>query len=347
MRRSTIVALLALFGQGCSTATPQAADDGDAGTGTAAGDTGTGASDTDGGAVDSGGDAADTGGGATDATSDAVDGLDGGACGCVEYSDPVTAGVLPVSLDETSGLAASRTNAGVIYAHNDSGDSARVFALSSTGALLGQITLGGATAVDWEDMAVGPCPDGSCVFVADVGDNGKSRSNCAIYTIPEPALDGKPFATQTIAAKKFPFTYPDGKWNCETVLVDPTTGRIYLVTKDSAIDGGVYVFPEKLEPGVPVTLTKVGSAAGTKGALVTGGDISPCGDRVLLRTYGSLLEYVFPPGKTLSDALATKPRNVPVAKEAQGETVAFKADGRGYFTASEGSGVALSGTGCR
>jgi len=272
---------------------------------------------------------------------------DGGACGCVDYTEPVRVGAMPAVLKETSGLAASRKNAGVLYGHNDSGDSARIFALDQKGGLLGQLTFGGATAVDWEDIAVGPCAEGSCVFVSDVGDNAKSRGDYALYAVAEPSLDGKPFATQTLSAKRFPFSYPDGKWNCETLLVHPTTGRIYLVTKDDTIDGGVYVFPEKLEPGVPVTLEKVGSATGTKGSLVTGGDVSPCGDRVLLRTYGALLEYSIGAGKTVGDALASKPRSVPVAVETQGEAVAFRADGRGYFTASEGNLAALSSTACR
>jgi len=269
------------------------------------------------------------------------------ACACVDYSDPANVGTLPAVVTETSGLASSRKNPGVLYAHNDSGDSARVFALDSKGALLGEIAFGGATAVDWEDMAVGPCAEGSCVWIGDVGDNGKSRSNYALYSIPEPTLDGKTFAKTTIAAHKFPFSYPDGKWNCETLLVHPTTGEIFVVTKDSTIDGGVYRFPAKLVPGTPVTLEKVGSAKGTNKNLVTGGDISPCGDRILLRTYGPLYEYTIAPGKTVAEAFSVAPRSVPVAKEGQGEAVAFRADGRGYFTASEGTGVALSLTGCR
>ncbi len=296
-------------------------------------------------------DAASDGSG-PDAASDGVPSevagdADGGRCGCTDYTDPVAVGTLPAVSKETSGLAASRKNPGVLYAHNDSGDTARIFALDEKGALLGQLGFGGVTAVDWEDIAVGPCAEGSCVFVSDAGDNAKARSDYALYVVPEPSLDGKPFATQTLAPRRIPFSYPDGKWNCETLLVHPTTGRVYLVTKDDKIDGGVYAFPEKLEPGVAVTVEKVGSAAGTKGSLVTGGDVSPCGDRVLLRTYGSLLEYTLGPGLTVGDALATKPRVVPVATEAQGEAVAFRLDGRGYFTASEGSLATLSLTGCR
>lgn len=341
MRRLLVsVSLAALGSLGCSESAPQAIDD--AGNDTAPlDDTAIDTATTDTATTDTA--IGEAGSDAADAAFDA----DAGACGCVDYSDPVSVGLMPLSLKETSGLAASRKNPGVIYAHNDSGDSARIFAIGAAGTQLGQIDLGGATAVDWEDIAVGPCGGGSCVFVADVGDNGKSRSDYAIYAIDEPTLDGKTFATKTLAARKFPFSYPDGKWNCETLLADPKTGRLYVVTKDDGIDAGVYAFPETLTPGAPVTLTKVATATGTKGNLVTGGDVSPCGDRVLLRTYGSLLEYTVPTGKALADAFAAAPRKVPVAKESQGEAVAFRADGRGYFTASEGTLVSLFATGCR
>ncbi|MBX7197656.1 MAG: hypothetical protein K1X94_36760, partial [Sandaracinaceae bacterium] len=102
------------------------------------------------------------------ATTDSAGSESGAACGCASFLAPVTAGTMPAVLTETSGLAASRKNPGVLYAHNDSGDTARIFALDEKGALLGQIDFGGASATDWEDLAVGPCGGTTCVFVGDV-----------------------------------------------------------------------------------------------------------------------------------------------------------------------------------
>ncbi|MBI2394103.1 MAG: hypothetical protein HYV09_31315 [Deltaproteobacteria bacterium] len=283
--------------------------------------------------------------GGAEASADSADvgaEADGGPCGCTDYTVPVSAGtIVHASIREISGLAASRTSPGVLWTHNDSGDSARLFAIDSAGAFLGELRVSGATAIDWEDLAVGPCGDASCIWVGDFGDNATSRTNDALYRIPEPTIEAKPFATRTVAADKIPFEYPDGKWNAEALLVHPTTGEIVIVTKGSS--PGVYRFPTPLVAGAKVTLTRVSTPVGLDG-VVTGGDVSPCGDRALLRTYSSLFEYRI---GDLGAGLATPPTKVPVGKEAQGEAVAYREGGRGYFTASEGASVPLLATTCR
>ena len=57
--------------------------------------------------------------------------------------------------------------------HNDSGDTARVFALDGTGAVRGTYSLTGATAIDWEDITVvaGATPGSGTIYAADIGDN--------------------------------------------------------------------------------------------------------------------------------------------------------------------------------
>ena len=102
------------------------------------------------------------------------------------------AGDLAVAaLDELSGLAASRAHAGLLYGHNDSGGGAVVYLLGEDGSARGQVTLEGASAVDWEDIAVGPGPDMQpWVYVGDVGDNaarmgGTGRSGIALFRFPE------------------------------------------------------------------------------------------------------------------------------------------------------------------
>src|SRR5690606_11546671 len=99
-------------------------------------------------------------------------------------------------LTEASGLVASRAHPGVLWLHNDSGDGPRLFALTEQGALLGEVTIEGAQAHDWEDIALGSGPEAgkSYLYIADTGDNGASRDDVQIYRVEEPALDahGKP-----------------------------------------------------------------------------------------------------------------------------------------------------------
>src|SRR5262245_55994952 len=60
------------------------------------------------------------------------------------------------SLSETSGIVGSPSLPGTLWVHNDSGNSASFFAISSAGSLQGQFSLSGATNTDWEDIAIGP-----------------------------------------------------------------------------------------------------------------------------------------------------------------------------------------------
>jgi hypothetical protein len=95
------------------------------------------------------------------------------------------------ALTETSGVAASRDNPGVLWAHNDSGDTARVFAMTTSGQHLGWFTLGGAAAIDWEDMPIGPGPQAgrSYLYLADIGDNNHARPSIVVYRVPEPSVN--------------------------------------------------------------------------------------------------------------------------------------------------------------
>src|SRR5262245_21722516 len=73
-------------------------------------------------------------------------------------------------LPEASGLAASRTTAGCLWSHGDSG-APEIVAVDTKGKVIGRVSVPDATLVDWEAMAAGPCGSGSCLYVADIGDN--------------------------------------------------------------------------------------------------------------------------------------------------------------------------------
>src|SRR6185503_14866394 len=90
-------------------------------------------------------------------------------------------------IPETSGLAVSRRNPGLLWSHNDSGSAAVLFALDTAGAVRGRVRVPVRTR-DWEDVSAARCPSGDCLYVADIGDNKGARRTVQIYRVPEPAV---------------------------------------------------------------------------------------------------------------------------------------------------------------
>jgi hypothetical protein len=80
---------------------------------------------------------------------------------------------------EASGIVLSRRTPGIIWSHNDSGEPV-VFAFDTSGKPRGRVQVTGASVDDWEDLAVGPCGQGSCLFIADIGDNNRGRRQITI-----------------------------------------------------------------------------------------------------------------------------------------------------------------------
>jgi hypothetical protein len=75
--------------------------------------------------------------------------------------------------------------------------------------------------------------------------------------------------------------------------------------------------------------------------LPTGGDISPNGSLIAIRSYGAVWVWDRAEGESVADALARAPCEAPSVLELQGEAIAFDADGRGYTTLSEGASPPL------
>lgn len=278
---------------------------------------------------------------------------DGGPVGpCTTFEQGVEAGrVANPALDELSGLGASRRNAGVLYANNDSGDVARVFVLTESGADLGTITLSGAAHVDYEDLAVGPGPDGeSWVYVADTGDNaardgsGPARASMVVYRFPEPALDTTAPVALVATPEAITLTYPGSAHDCESLAVDPRSGDLYLLTKEDTGPSTLFVVRAPLPTDAvleEVTTLDVGGAIAPGSRNATAMDLAPNGRALLLRTYNRLYLFTREDTQAWSGALAMPGVAVPVRTEPQGEAVAWRPDGRGYFTSSEGGGPPL------
>ncbi len=269
--------------------------------------------------------------------------------------DPVELGgrLTEPRLIELSGMAASRVHPGVLWAHNDSGGAAELYAMAEDGTARGAFPVEGATAIDWEDIAAGPGPDGTGAFlyVGDIGDNDAARPSVTVFRVPEP--DDPPTApgVPLPGAEAIELVYPGGPADAEALLVDPRTGDLVIVTKSYAGRSRVLTTEARsLVPGAPVTLVDAGARPvpvppdvrlGLPGTAVTSGDVAPDGSRVALRTYQSVLVFERAEGMTLAEALLGEPCFGPEEAEAQGEALAFTGDGTAYVTASEGADVPI------
>jgi len=246
-------------------------------------------------------------------------------------------------ITELSGIVSSRRENGVWWVNNDSGDSARLFAVGNNGRSLGEFHLAGATATDWEDIGIGRGPKAgvSYLYAADIGDNAEARPSVQVYRVAEPAVDpaktaSAPKTLNGVAA--LTLTYPDGPHNAEAFFVDPKTGRLYIVSKELGA-AGVYRAPAALAAGSTTKLQRVGTV--NVGPLVTAADITPLGDAIALRTYTNVRIFARAGNTSVEAALKVKPCKGKTAAEQQGEAIGFTRNGRGYVTASEGAHPAI------
>ena len=97
-------------------------------------------------------------------------------------------GELDPAVNESSGMAISRRIPNRSYRINDSGDSGRFFVMDLTGRLIQIVTISRFNPFDTEDMSIGPCGTSSdCLFIGDIGDNGRRREFVDLVVIEERA----------------------------------------------------------------------------------------------------------------------------------------------------------------
>ena len=258
------------------------------------------------------------------------------------FASGVSQGMVTMpELGEASGIVASRNNSGVLWTHNDSGDSARIFAIDIHGRKLGIYNLPGGVNVDYEDIAMGPGPVTNVLYlyVGDIGDNVGSRSNVRVYQIPEPAVYSSqfasPFTSNLKGVRALTFTYPDGPHDAEAMFVDPRTGDLFIVAKH-ANPAKVYTASKtQLDAGNTNQLALAGSVSFDS---ASGADISADGSEIIIRQEDFARLWKRAPGQSVMGALAGLPVSIPVVGrpiEINGEAIGFDQAGAGYFTLSD------------
>ncbi|MET8151509.1 hypothetical protein ACIBSW_20275 [Actinoplanes sp. NPDC049668] len=233
-------------------------------------------------------------------------------------------------LTEISGLAETPTGYVVVNDGSDEAANRRIFFLDRRCSVVRAVRYPSRPR-DTEDLAL--AVDGT-VWVADIGDNGLTRTTIALWRLAPGAR--KP--------RLFRLSYPDGPHDAEALLLSPT-GTPIVVTK-SAATAAVYVPDGALRAGrttplrragsVAVPLTTTGNPYSLPGRLVvTGGAVSPDGRRAVLRTYADAFEFDVPDGDVVRAITAGTPRIIALPDEPQGESVAYRGDGTALLTVSE------------
>jgi hypothetical protein len=261
------------------------------------------------------------------------------------YGSPVVAGVIETDdIKESSGLSASECQ-DVLWTHNDSGNDALIYAMSTEGKHLGTWRVQGAQNVDWESIATHKDPSGRCsLILGDTGDNDETRPEVELYRFPEPVASAEtatsdsstPLLTESVETMRF--TYPNGSNDAETALVHPWTGDIYVVTKNKSGPAEVFRMKPAFNSGTTVQGQKIAdlSVPSTPEGHLTGGSISPDGKRVMLCDLEGGYELVLPDGTTDPDAIwQQEPVAVDLGDRKQGEGVSYGRDGLSLFASSE------------
>lgn len=273
------------------------------------------------------------------------------------------------SWQEISGIThpTLAANAGYLWAQSDGSVDLLLAIDTSDASNAGEWTLSGIDGIDYEDLSSAEVDGTSYVYLADMGNNGDGDNtrgtgiDAIIYRIVEPTITGSNGTVDAGDIEAINVAYPGGGGDpshkdAETLLVDPDTGDMYIITKREAAPG-VYRLAHQASYTGTQTLEFLGdmfdipdvSSASAAGNAV-GGNISPTGEEILIKSYNVM--YLFPRDKvteTIYEALQATPTtvdgyvgggNTTYAKshpnqEPQGEAVTFDEDGINYYTASE------------
>ena len=263
------------------------------------------------------------------------------------YESPKVIGKIKLpAIDESSGLAASRCQQNILWTHNDSGDDAYIYALDLEGNNKGTWRIANIENVDWEDIAAYKDKTGECfLYIGEIGDNKLKRREHFVYRVAEPTIsDTTALATRKNslaieAVETVRFVYPDFDQDAETLMVEPKSGDIYVVTKRVSGPAGVYRLKPNFGEAQIQRAEKMPeiSVPAIPNGFVTGGDISPDGRRMVICDYSQAYEWSLPETVSQFDEIwKQEPTRIDLGKRSGGESVCYSADSLSILATSEG-----------
>jgi hypothetical protein len=272
------------------------------------------------------------------------------AAPCLQWKNPERLGILDKRIMESSGIEISGQFQNRIYHINDSGSKGEFYITDFNGQFQELVSIKNFNPVDTEDMSLGPCGDETCLYIADTGDNQRTRKTSTIIAIKEKIN----FGGAAEIALKVNLKYPDGKaHDVESMAVHPN-GNLYVITKDyqtkeSQIEvAKVFWLPaselwensSSLKTFRVLGQIDVGGILGDQGleSLVTSMAISSKGDRFALLTYSAILEFNFDISAGLRNELSPSDFSlVPLERLIQQEAIAYSASQDALIYTTEGT----------
>lgn len=263
---------------------------------------------------------------------------------CESYGKLTRVSTVTPRLDEISGLVVSRVYPDIIWAHNDSGDGANLYAIRiSTGELVSIVRLIDVKAYDWEDIAIAPCDEGWCLFIGDIGDNRGRRETIEIHRLPEPDPFGGDL--QLVEVQTMQGSLSDGPHDAEALFA--VDNDLYILSKANGVS---HLYHAPFQAGTGATFRRRGiiewnqRTARGRAFLTTGADYESNPPRLIVRGYFAMVEFVGEEGEDIETLLQRRARVVPAGSDLQGEAVGYAPNG--YYHAAEWNNAPLWFVGC-
>lgn len=245
------------------------------------------------------------------------------------------------TLKEASGLTASKSNDYILWSHNDKGNPNRIYAIGKRGENYGYFVLTGAGSRDYEDMCSGPGPveQVNYLYVGDIGNNDAEYKYLVIYRLPEPDIsDLQKNGIHNIPKEqieRIECDYTDEPVDCETLMLDPLTKDLYVVSKRT-YRSILYKIPYPQNTNGRNKLVKIAQLPFNN---AVSGDISRDGLQIVIKDLTKLYCWNRTEKESIVTALSRMPHYLPYKVEPQGEAFTWTNDGTGYFTLSEQEGT--------
>jgi hypothetical protein len=211
--------------------------------------------------------------------------------------------------------------------------------LDANGKGTREFNLEGATNRDWEAISMAQFPEGSYIYVGEIGDNNAVHPESAIYRVPEPDITATTAQYVTLKnVQKITFVYPDGPRDAEAFLIDQVSKDIFIISKREN-NKRLYKlsYPQSYSQTTTAEFVQELNFSNIPGtpSYITDGNISVDNQEIIIKNYLQIFHWRRNTNESIPDALKRTPTMLPYTAEPQGEGVCFSQDASSYYTISE------------